>query len=173
MHTHRHHDGSKGDHKKAKHWAVAQFLEIPAPFPEIVGIILLLISLWNYPAHKNWSPHILGLLSSSKMAHTLSVECVSPMAALAFWDRLHSAYGKCLSLSKPAFSLLWLALEFFPAWSPGPSLGGPFQGLTWDTGHDHPLEPHFPTTVWIVLNLSSFMTENMIYLGKCYMCTWK
>ena len=33
------------------------------PFPEIVGIILTLISLWNNPVHKNKPPHILRPLS--------------------------------------------------------------------------------------------------------------
>ena len=35
----------------------------PHPFPEIVGIILPLISLWNYPAHTNSLPHISGICS--------------------------------------------------------------------------------------------------------------
>ena len=56
---------------------MAQYLEIFHPFPEISEIILPLISLWNYPAHKNYPPHISGSLSPSEMDHTLSVQCVS------------------------------------------------------------------------------------------------
>ena len=42
-----------GQLSKAKTWAIAQFLEIPALSSEIAGIILPLISLWNYPTYKN------------------------------------------------------------------------------------------------------------------------
>ena len=45
---------SQPSHAKKK--AVAQFSEILA---KIVGIVLPLISLWNYPAHKNQLHHIL------------------------------------------------------------------------------------------------------------------
>ena len=64
-----------------------------------------------------------GHLSSSELAHTLTLECAS--------------------LNKPAFPFLWLAVEFLPARSQGPSLGSLSQGLTRDLGHDHPLGPHF------------------------------
>ena len=33
------------------------------PFPKIVGIIPLVISLWNYAVHKNYPPHISGPLT--------------------------------------------------------------------------------------------------------------
>lgn len=39
--------------KAKKRMVVTQFLEIPTPFPEIVGIILPVIRLGNYAAHKN------------------------------------------------------------------------------------------------------------------------
>ena len=89
----------------------------PHPFPKTVGIILSLISLWNYPVHKNKQPHSLG--------------------PLAFWDGPHSVYGVCISLSKSAFALLWLTLEFLHARSQGPSLGGSSQGLARDLQHHH------------------------------------
>ena len=49
------------------------------PFPKIVGIILPLISIWNYPAYKNHPRQISGLCSPSATAHILSVsaECAS------------------------------------------------------------------------------------------------
>ena len=49
------------------------------------------------PAPKNWLPHILE--------------------PLAFPDGPHYVYGVCISLNKPSFIVLWLTLEFFPAWS--------------------------------------------------------
>ena len=55
----------------------------------------------------------------------------------------HSVCGVCISLNKPAFTLLCLALEFFPVRSQGPSLGGQSQQLTQDLGRDPPLVPHF------------------------------
>ena len=42
-----------------------------SPFTKIVGIMLPLISLWNYPSHKSWPHHISRPLSPSAMAHTL------------------------------------------------------------------------------------------------------
>ena len=66
----------------------------PRPFPEIVGIILPLISLWNYPAHKNYPLHILG--------------------PLAFWDGPHSVCGMCIFLNKSTSYLsLCLSLNSF------------------------------------------------------------
>ena len=38
-------------------------------------------------------------------------------------EMAHTVYGVCISLNKP-FTLLWLALEFFPAWSQELTLGG-------------------------------------------------
>ena len=66
----------------------------PFPFPQIVGIILPLISLGNYPAHINKPPQILGtltwedlhyfcgvffpgLFSPSEMNCILSMKCLS------------------------------------------------------------------------------------------------
>ena len=47
------------------------------PFPNIIGIILPLISLWNYPGHKSEPRHISRQQSPSAMAHILSVKCFS------------------------------------------------------------------------------------------------
>ena len=41
------------------------------PFPKIVGIILPLISIWNYPAYKNYPCYISSRYSPTAMAHTL------------------------------------------------------------------------------------------------------
>ena len=48
-------------------WALAQFLEFPHHFLQIVRILLPLINLGN------WQPHTLRLLWPSEMAHTLFV----------------------------------------------------------------------------------------------------
>ena len=49
---------------------------IPGNLPQIVGIILLLISLLNYPAHKNYHV-IFQELSPSEMPHTVCGGCCS------------------------------------------------------------------------------------------------
>ena len=129
----------------------------PCPFSKLVGVILLLISLWNYPAHKTNHPRTslvvqwlrlhapnagdpglipgqgtrfhMPQLSCFKKRKQLatsyfrvsrlprwptlsSVECVSPTATLAFWDRPHSVYGMCTSLNKSLLSL-YLSLNSF------------------------------------------------------------
>ena len=68
----------------------------PRPFPQITGIIIPLVSLWNYPAHKTnhrrfwdcschrrWTTlwglcFSQGLSPGSEMAHTLSMARISP-----------------------------------------------------------------------------------------------
>ena len=75
----------------------------PHPFPKIVGITLPFISLWNYPPLQKL---------------TTLYPSASPLLR---WPKL---YGVCISLNKPSFTLLWLALEFFPVWSQEPTLGG-------------------------------------------------
>ena len=52
----------------------------------------------------------------------------------------------CIFLNKFASTLLWLALEFFPARSQGPSLGGPSQEFARDLGLDCSLVPPSPAT---------------------------
>ena len=47
-HTHRHRDSSKADHKGQKVGG-GPASGNPHPFPKIAGILLPLISLWNYP----------------------------------------------------------------------------------------------------------------------------
>lgn len=81
-----------------------QFLKIPSPFPLIVRTFLLLISVWNHPAHKKQQPY-------------------TSRANLAFWDGLLSVYGVRISQNKTTVTLLQLTLEFFAAWSQGSSLG--------------------------------------------------
>ena len=54
---------------------------------------------------------------------------------------------ECVSLNKPAFILLWLALELFPTQGQGSSLGSPSQVLSQDLGHDHPLIPHISCNI--------------------------
>ena len=53
----------------------------PCPFLEIVGLILPLISLWNYKVHKK--------LTTPKFP-----------GPVAFWDSPHSVCGVCFSLDK-------------------------------------------------------------------------
>ena len=45
--------GKWNDCWKTKEWVMAQIQEISAPFPKIVGMVLQLISIWNYPAYKS------------------------------------------------------------------------------------------------------------------------
>ena len=47
------------------------------PLPQIAGLVLPLISTWNYPACKNQPCHISQPHTPSAMAHTLSVESAS------------------------------------------------------------------------------------------------
>ena len=93
-------------------------------FPITAGIFLPLVSLWDYPAHKNWQTYTLGPLLPSQMGHTPCRECVT-------------------SLNKSSFTLPWLTLELFPAWSQEPTSGGHSRDLamTWDMiipWHHHP-----------------------------------
>ena len=64
-------------------------------FLGIARIFLPLSIPWNSPTHKNSQPHMLGALLTSEKVHILSVDCVSPWIS--------------------PFSLLQLALVFFPA----------------------------------------------------------
>ena len=70
------------------------------PSSKITGILLLHISLWNYPVHENQPPSMWGPLTVWDGPYTPSVECVSPKAAPAFWDTPHSVCGMCVSLNK-------------------------------------------------------------------------
>ena len=67
----------------------------PCPFPKIVGITLPLISLWNYPAHKNYPPPQTEA-SPSEMAHTLSMECVLCSVNLLHFTMAHSWILSCV-----------------------------------------------------------------------------
>ena len=71
----------------------------PHPFPKVVGIILPLINLWNYPAHKNYPPCILRTLTFWDSPHSVCGVCSSP-SPLVFWDRLHSVSGEYTTLNK-------------------------------------------------------------------------
>ena len=80
---------------------------------------------------KNWQPHSLMTLWPSKMAHNLSADCVSPL--------------------NEAFSLPWLAFEFFPVQSQDPHLavvpGTEMWPGMWPSSH----APHFPATLGLSL----------------------
>ena len=86
-HSHQGIDGFPSMTTKAKKWAVAQFLEIPAPFPKIIKVFLLLISLWNYP------PHNLGCFH--------------------FWRYSAFCLWNVHLLNKVAFALLWFFIYLF------------------------------------------------------------
>ena len=114
---------------------VAQLLEIPVPSPKIAGRLL---NSWAYKithTYKNWQPHTVGLP--------------------AFWDGPHSVYGVHISLSKPSFTLLRLALEFFPVQSHECILGRhPRESPeSWDVWG--PLPPH-------LLSCHNFSHQNLI-----------
>ena len=62
-------------------------------FLKIIGFLLLLISLWHYLAHKKLN--------------------TPPSPIVIDWVGLYSAYGMCISLNKPAFTLPpWLFKSF-------------------------------------------------------------
>ena len=106
---------------KGQKVSVIQSLEILSPFSKTAGIILPLISLWNYPDHKNQTPHI--------------------SESLAFWDSLYSvlvcaaaaakSLQSCPTLCDPidrsppgslvpgllqARTLEWVAISFSNVW---------------------------------------------------------
>ena len=94
-------------------------------------------------------------------SHSFTYEITQPIKTnhphipwpLTSWDGPYSVYGVWIFLNKPAFTLLWLTPEFFPAWSQMPSLGSPSQGFTWDLGQDHPFMPHFSCNRYTIENL--------------------
>ena len=79
-----------------------------------------------------------------------------------------------ISLIKPVFTLLWLALEFFPARSQGPSLGSPSKGFTRDLGYDYPLVPHFSYNTITSYGTRKLRIRNSLevrWLGLCAFTT--
>ena len=69
---------------KVKKWAVAQFLEVPILSLEELEYSSHSVAYEITHPYKNWQPHTLEPLSASEMAHTLSVECVSPLLICHF-----------------------------------------------------------------------------------------
>ena len=59
-----------------------------------------------------------------KLPSPLQLTAPLSQAALAFWLGLHSIYGMSISLHRPAFTLLWLTLQFnlakVPHWAAHP-----------------------------------------------------
>ena len=126
------------------------------PFPKIVGIILPFISLWSYPAYKNWQPHTLVPLAFWDGPH--SVWCVSPMASLtfrggphclwsvflpwplAFQDGPHCVYRVCISLENLLSLYYGSLLNSFLCKAKNQHSAG-LGTWTWP-GCDHPLAPH-------------------------------
>lgn len=86
------------------------------PLPKLVGRILPLISLWNYPSHKT---HFGTTDSPSAMAQTLSMECVSlwinPLLSYHFvshqrtWTSLGPETRSVISVGRP-----WILSGFKP-----------------------------------------------------------
>ena len=123
------------------------------------------LSIW---AHKNWQPGTLGPLAFSDGLH--SVECVSPKGPLTFWDKLCSAFGICSFLNKHAFTLLWLTVEFFPAWNQGPTLGSQSQGLlrSWDMTLRSCPSSSCNNMKKMSINLSSYWCTKKKKIQWCY-----
>ena len=64
----------------------------PLPFSQIARIILSLLSLWNYPAHKNSSPpYFRVVFSPFEIDCMQSMECVSSRS-LSPSERVHTVY---------------------------------------------------------------------------------
>lgn len=76
------------------------------PFPQIVGVILPLISYEITQPMRADHPIFLGL-SPSEMAHSL--ECFSQ--GCSHFLRRTTFYEMCISLNKPGFTLLWFFLS--------------------------------------------------------------
>ena len=79
--------------------AVAPFLEISALPPKQLAYYSHTLVYEITQSMKTNHP-ICGGLWPSEMAHTPSVESVSPRATLAFWDTPHSVCGMRVSLNK-------------------------------------------------------------------------
>ena len=107
---------------------MTQFLLIPTLFFKIAGIILPLISLWNYPTRKKvvtalilgslaiWDgPHsVCGVCFFHSHSHFKIIPCPAQKPALTFWDRPRSVYGMYISLNKSTSYLpLCLSLNSF------------------------------------------------------------
>ena len=103
--------------------------------------------LLRWPAFCLWNVYLPGLHSLRSVflpaLPSLSQATPCPRSTSRFWGSPHSVYGRmCSSLSKPAFTLLWLTLELCEA--KDPHLVAHPKGLTQDLGHNHLLTV-FPT----------------------------
>ena len=96
--------------QKAKKWAVAQFLEIPASFPQIIKVPSPSLAYEITQPLKTNHPIFWGLLPS-KVVHTLSVECVSPLAAL--FPRWPHVLGLLLPFEPDCI----LSMEYVSLWT--------------------------------------------------------
>ena len=107
-------------------------------------IFLPLISLWNYPAHKNEPPshhhltfgiwlHCLRNVYLSQCHPHFPNRGPQPMV-LAFRDGPHSVYGVCPSLNKPASLYYGLLLNSFLHEVKDRHLVGPSRRLTRERG---------------------------------------
>ena len=98
LHSHQHHDSSKADHKRLKSgWWPSSW-----KFPHLLqnswnNPVLPLISLWNYPAHEIYPPHISGTLTFWDGLY--SVNCILAITSLIFRDGSYSVYGMCLQIN--------------------------------------------------------------------------
>ena len=79
---------------KSGHWP--QFLAIPAP--KVTGILLPLINLWNHPPYKGLPTLAFWYLLPSKMAHCLSMRCMSRWINLLLFSIAHSWILFCMKL---------------------------------------------------------------------------
>ena len=96
------------------------------PLSQTVTIVLLLLSICNYPAHKLNTPQPEILFSPSESVHILSMECLS-LYKIFYFTMAHS---RILFHMKPRI-LTWQ----------------PSQELTQDLGHDCFLTPPSPATM--------------------------
>ena len=94
--------------------------ENPYPFPKIAEIPSYSLAYEITHPYKNWQPHTLVPLSASEMAHTVSVECVSPLLICHFltefflpWDIQNLSFTKF-------WDQVWSQLK---GWSPSVGFG--------------------------------------------------
>ena len=108
-HSHQRYDGSKADHKRPKSGWWPNSWKFPHPLQNSWNNpVLPLISLWNYPAQKIYSPHILGTVAF--WDGLCSVNCVPAITTVSFWD---GSYSACVSKQIHFLPVTLSLTEFF------------------------------------------------------------
>ena len=112
--------GSPVPRPTTKKWVMAPNRKIPTPSPKSLKYPSYSLAYEITHPYKNWQPHTLVPLSASEMAHTLFVECVSPLLTCHFLTEFFLPRGiKNLSFTK-SWDQVWSQLK---GWSPSVGFG--------------------------------------------------